>query len=134
MTDMHQSTAAVARPSALSWTIRVLLALVFLYAGAEKLFPGGGMWVRLFDQIGFGTWFRYFTAIVEMTAGVLILVPSLATAGALLAMSSMIGALIVHVTVIGVGPPTVIVSILLLLSSYVAWSGRQRLLSRGGSK
>ena len=41
-------------------------------------------------------------------------------------MSSMIGALIVHATVIGFGPPTIVVSILLALSAYVAWSGRHQ--------
>lgn len=127
MTEMHEATARSPRSSAISWTVRVLLSVVFLYAGAEKLFASGGMWVRLFDQIGFGAWFRYFTAIVEMTAGVLMLVPRLSAAGAVLAMSSMIGALIVHATVIGFGPPTIVVSILLALSSYVAWSGRHQI-------
>ena len=127
MTDIHEPPARPLRLGAISWTIRILLAAVFLYAGGEKLFAGSGMWVRLFDQIGFGAWFRSFTAIVEMTAGVLMLVPRLATVGAALAVSSMLGALIVHATVIGFGPPTVVVSTLLALSLYVAWSGRRQL-------
>ncbi len=69
MTDIHEASARSRRSNAILWTIRVVLSVVFIYAGAEKIFPGGGMWVRLFEQIGFGAWFRYFTAVVELTAG-----------------------------------------------------------------
>lgn len=85
------------------------------------------MWIRLFDQIGFGQWFRYFTAFVELTAGVLTLIPRGSTAGAVLAISAMVGALIVHATVVGFGPPTIAVLVLLVLSVYVAWSGRRQI-------
>ena len=48
------------------WSLRVVLAALFFYFGLAK-FPGrpGRMWVRLFDAIGFGQWFRIFTGFVE---------------------------------------------------------------------
>ena len=127
MTDVREATVRGHRSGAITRIVRVLLAVVFLYVGAQKLFLGGGVWIRLFDQIGFGPWFRYFTAFVEMAAGALMLIPRWSTVGAVLAISSMIGALIVHATVIGFGPPTVSVLLLLALSGYVAWSGRRQI-------
>jgi uncharacterized membrane protein len=49
------------------WTLRVLLAIAFFYFGITK-FPGSGMWVRMFERIGLGQWFRIFTGFVEMAA------------------------------------------------------------------
>jgi uncharacterized membrane protein YphA (DoxX/SURF4 family) len=104
------------------WAARILLALVFLYVGIIKLPAGGGMWVRLFDHIGLGQWFRYFTATVEMLGGALMLVPRATPAAVLLTASAMIGALITHATVIGFGSQTVAVCVLLALSVSVGWS------------
>ena len=59
----------------------------------------------MFDQIGIGQWFRFFTAGVEIVAGALMLFPTWSTAGAMLAIASMAGALVVHATFTGFGPP-----------------------------
>ena len=49
--------------------------MVFVYVGVIKLPDEAGMWVRLFERIGIGQWFRYVTAIVEIAGGVLMLLP-----------------------------------------------------------
>ena len=109
------------------WSLRVLLAAMFFYFGLTK-FPGGPrrMWVRLFDAIGFGQWFRIFTGLVEAGGGLLLLVPRGVMPGVALLCAAMIGALLVHVFVVGVGPATVAVVILLALLIGVALASRSR--------
>jgi putative oxidoreductase len=125
MTEGRERTGRAGWSNAIALIVRVFLAVVFIYVGTSKLLPGGRMWIRLFDQIGLGQWFRFFTAGVEVAAGVLMLIPKWSTAGALLAIASMAGALVVHATVIGFGPQTVGASILMAFSAFVGWSGRR---------
>jgi putative oxidoreductase len=98
----------------LSWVASILLALVFLSEGAAK-FPESRLWLRVFDQIGFGQWFRYFTGVVEVAGALLLLVPATRFVGATLLACTMCGALLVHVLVMGIGPPTAGVAVLLLI-------------------
>lgn len=94
--------------------VRLLLALVFLVEGAEK-FSGSRVWIRIFDQIGWGQWFRYLTGVVEIAGAVLLLIPATALFGAGLLICTMIGAFLVHAFVTGFGRPTVAVAVLLVL-------------------
>lgn len=95
------------------WALRVLLALVFVVAGVDKFV--GPMWVRVFNDIGFGQWFRYFTGVVEVLGALLLLVRPATMIAIPMLMCTMLGALLVHVTVVGVGFPTIAVGILLAL-------------------
>jgi putative oxidoreductase len=94
--------------------MRILLAAVFLYEGIDK-FSERRLWLRIFDEIGFGQWFRYFTGVVEISGALTLLIPKATFVAVGLLVSTMIGALLVHVLVIGVGPQTVFVGILLLM-------------------
>jgi putative oxidoreductase len=58
----------------ITWILRLAVAAVFLSVGADK-FGTNPMWVKLFDQIGFGSWFRHLTGILQVTGAVLVLVP-----------------------------------------------------------
>jgi putative oxidoreductase len=98
----------------LAWVASILLALVFLSEGAAK-FPESRLWLRVFDQIGFGQWFRYFTGVVEVVGALLLLVPATRHVGAALLACTMCGALLVHAFVMGIGPPTAGVVVLLVL-------------------
>jgi uncharacterized membrane protein YphA (DoxX/SURF4 family) len=82
------------------WVGRAAVALAFVFIGASK-FPNSprNMWVTLFEQIGFGQWFRYFTGIVQIAGGLLLLNRRTITAGAALLICTMIGAAIVDVVV-----------------------------------
>jgi uncharacterized membrane protein YphA (DoxX/SURF4 family) len=81
-----------------TWLPRVALALVFLEVGSSKF--RDPMWVRLFDQIGLGQWFRKVTGIMQLTAGLLVLVPTTALVGIALAACTMAGAVVVWITVL----------------------------------
>ena len=92
-----------------------MLALIFLSEGAAK-FPDRGLWPRMFEQIGFGQWFRYFTGVVEITGALLLLVPAARLYGAILLACTMCGAFMTHAFVTGMGRPTIAVVVLLLVS------------------
>ena len=57
------------------WILRGAIAVMFVLFGAEK-FPSqaGAPWVVMFQQIGAGDWFRYFTGVVEVLGGILVLI------------------------------------------------------------
>ena len=112
---MADSTALrLRRGDTLLWILRILLAVLFLYQGIDK-FSERRLWLRIFEEIGFGQWFRYFTGVVEVSGGLLLLIPKATFVAVGLLVCTMIGALLVHVLVIGVGPQTVFVCILLLM-------------------
>jgi putative oxidoreductase len=108
------------------WSLRLFLAFVFVYAGFQK-FPSApdAMWVKVFADIGFGQWFRYVTGLVEVLGGSLLLVPAATVLAVPLLACTMVGALIVHVVVVGTGPQTV--AVLILLAGLLAvWVTRRR--------
>jgi putative oxidoreductase len=106
--------ARLRRTDAFFWILRILLAALFLSEGVGK-FPESRLWVRIFEEIGVGQWFRYFTGIVEIAGALMLLVPRATVVGVGLLVCTMIGALIVHVLVIGVGRQTMFVGVLLLM-------------------
>ena len=82
------------------WTLSGLVALAFIAAGGGKL-AGTAVMVELFDKIGLGQWFRYFTGLLEVAGGIGLLVPRYAFRAARLLAIVMVGAIIAHVTVLG---------------------------------
>lgn len=78
------------------WIVRGGIGLAFLYFGSVK-FPSdpGSEWVRLFEQIGAGQWFRYFTGVIEILGGVLVLIPWTTNLGLALLVCTMAAAVIV---------------------------------------
>ena len=78
------------------WLLRGGVGVCFLYIGWGKFAPTGE-WVAIFQQIGLGQWFRYFTGVVEMLGGALVLIPQLALAGYALLAVTMFGAAVADV-------------------------------------
>jgi putative oxidoreductase len=95
----------------LEWALRVFLALIFVAAGVDKFM--GPMWVKVFNDIGFGQWFRYFTGVIEVLGGLLLLIRPATIIAVPVLICTMLGAVLVHVTVVGIGFPTIAVSVLL---------------------
>ena len=82
------------------WLIRLSAAAFFIAVGTDK-FAAKSEWVKVFNQIGWGQWFRYATGIVEALGGLLLLVPRLTSLGAALLACAMIGAIIAHLFLLG---------------------------------
>src|SRR4051794_24349522 len=90
------------------WLVQILGAAMFVMAGASKL-AGNEMMVQMFNAIGIGQWFRYLTGGIEVSAGLLLLVPALSGLAAILLSATMIGAVITHLFIIGGNPAIPIV-------------------------
>ena len=119
MTDVTVSKAQ--RRSALVWVLRLLLAALFLFEGIDK-FSERRLWVRIFEQIGIGQWFRYVTGVVEVAGAVLLLIPRATLIAVGLLVCTMVGAALVHLFVIGVSPQTAVIAILIALLLFVGRS------------
>jgi putative oxidoreductase len=74
-----------------TWLPRIALAIVFVSVGAQK-FAAHSMWVRIFDEIGFGRWFRHVAGAMQIGGGVLLLIPRAAAVGFMLVGCTMVGA------------------------------------------
>ena len=100
------------------WSLSSLVALVFLAAGGAKL-AGVPVMIQMFDKVGLGQWFRYFTALLEVAGAIGLLMRRYAFYAAILLGIVMIGAIVAHVTVLG-GSPAPAAS-LLVLSGIIAY-------------
>jgi len=88
------------------WIVSVLLALEFLFVGGLKL-TGNPTMVDMFNKVGWGTWFMYFTGVLEIIGAVGILIPQFSLRAARLLALIMLGAIIFQIAKIhtGVLPP-----------------------------
>ena len=97
----EQSSVAQRNPLA-DWAVRGGFALVFFMAGWDKFGSDPhSTWVTMFQQIGIGQWFRYFTGVVEMLGALLLLIPRGATAGLFLLVCTMLTAALLWTFVLG---------------------------------
>ena len=67
----------------LTWILRVLLGVIFLGIGIEKLTGTMGA-IPFFDAIGWGQWFRYVSGVFDTAGALLIFVPRWTSVGALI--------------------------------------------------
>ena len=84
-----------------SWICRIAAAGILLQTLYFK-FTGAPESVYIFTKVGLEPWGRYASGVAELFAAVLLLMPRTAWAGALLAAGVMAGALISHLTVLGI--------------------------------
>jgi hypothetical protein len=82
-----------------AWLPRLAVVFAFVVIGATKFSNGRGEWYRIFELIGLGQWFRYFTGAVQVSGALMMLTPWTRTAGAFLLACTMIGAIIVDIFV-----------------------------------
>jgi putative oxidoreductase len=97
----EQATARNSRTKATDWLLRGGIAVAFAIFGMEKFTDP--QWVKIFQQIGWGQWFRYFTGVVEILVGALLLLPRTVTGGLALLVCTMGSATLIWVFVLG--PP-----------------------------
>lgn len=106
------------------WTLQVLVAAFLFFSAVMKL-TGAEEMVALFDAIGVGQWFRYVTGSIQIIGTVLLVVPRLAPLGALVLASTMGGAVLTHLFVIGGSALVPLVLFAALLG--IAWARRGQL-------
>jgi uncharacterized membrane protein YphA (DoxX/SURF4 family) len=125
-----QNTVSVQGPSKGriigAWVVQGLLAAAFLAAGGAKL-AGVPMMVQIFDQIGFGQWFRIVTGVVEVVGAIALLIPGFAALGAAWLGATMFFAVLTHLFILpGSRVPALV---LLALNVLVVWLRRDQLAS-----
>lgn len=84
-----------------SWLLRITAAIILLQTLYFK-FTAQPESVELFTKLGVEPWGRIGTGVIELIAGVLLLIPTTVFTGALLAAGLMGGAILSHLTVIGI--------------------------------
>ncbi len=118
---------------------RILAAALLLMTLRHKL-GGTDESVQLFTQLGSETWSRiatfggeptgrYVVGILELIAGILLLVPRAAWFGGLMGMGLMVGAFIFHAFILGFDALFVMALIVLFASAYVAWHERKKIMN-----
>jgi uncharacterized membrane protein YphA (DoxX/SURF4 family) len=94
---------------------RVLLAVVFLSTGSSK-FGATSSWIKVFDRIGWGQWFRYVAGGMQVAGALLLLIPRTAVFGAALIACTMAGAVYFDLTALEAGPAAIIPFVLLAIA------------------
>lgn len=95
-----EPSATLPRDRIGDWVLRGGVAFAFLLIGLDK-FPSGEneQWVRFYDQIGIGQWFRYFTGVIEIAGAALVAIPKTARFGLAILAATMAGASLIHIFV-----------------------------------
>lgn len=85
----------------ISWVLRLTAAIIMLQTLFFK-FTGHPESVELFTKLGVEPWGRIGTGVIELFAGILLLIPSTVSIGAFLGIGLMTGAILSHLSVIGI--------------------------------
>ena len=89
-----------------SWALRLIVAVILLQTLFFK-FSGAKESVYIFSTLGMEPWGRIGSGIVELIASILLLIPATVTVGALLALGVISGAILSHLTRLGIALPAV---------------------------
>lgn len=118
----------------LYWAARLLAALIlfqtlfFKFTGAEES-------VYIFSVVGMEPWGRIGVGVMELIASILLIVTSTAWVGAGLALGLMLGAIGMHLTLLGIevqgdgGYLFFLALVVALCSLYVLWVNKDRILN-----
>src|SRR5438046_4741884 len=85
----------------ISWISRILAAVVLLQTLFFK-FTGAPESVYIFTKVGAEPWGRIGSGVVELIAAILLLTPRFTWLGSLLALGVMAGAILSHLTLLGI--------------------------------
>ena len=118
----------------LSWFLRIIAALILLQTLYFK-FTGADESVYIFTMLGAEPWGRIGSGVVELVASALLLIPRTAIYGALVSLGVISGAILSHLTTLGITMPAVgdhgelfgLAVIVFVCSATVAWLHRSEL-------
>ena len=89
------------RRRVVSWLLQVGVAGILLQTLFFK-FTGAAESVYIFSKLGLEPWGRIGSGVVELIAAVLLLVPGTVTLGAIVALGVITGAIVSHLTTLGI--------------------------------
>ncbi|MBL7877800.1 MAG: DoxX family protein [Cyclobacteriaceae bacterium] len=111
------------------WGARLVAAIIMLQTLYFK-FSGSEESVYIFSMIGMEPWGRIGVGVFELIASVLLLIPSGVWLGAILAIGLMVGAIGMHLTILGIevmddgGQLFIYAVVVTLCSCYAFWLSR----------
>ena len=120
--------------SLLFWSVRIIAALIMLQTLYFK-FSGAEESIYIFTKVGMEPWGRYGSGVFELIASILILIPSTVWLGAILSVGVIGGAIMSHLTILGIevqgdGGQLFIYAVITLVCSTIAlWLDRRNLPS-----
>jgi uncharacterized membrane protein YphA (DoxX/SURF4 family) len=74
------------------WLLRSIVAVAFIWIGKGK-FAAHSQWIEIFERLGFGQWLRYFTGVLQVGGGLLVLIPRTFAVGIIMLAITMVGAM-----------------------------------------
>jgi len=89
-----------------SWALRLIVAAILLQTLFFK-FSAAKESVYIFSTLGMEPWGRIGSGVVELIAAILVLVPGTVTLGALISLGVISGAIMSHLTKLGIALPAV---------------------------
>ena len=89
-----------------SWALRLIVAVILLQTLFFK-FSGAKESVYIFSTLGLEPWGRIGSGIIELVASILLLIPGTVTVGALLSLGVISGAILSHLSKLGIALPAV---------------------------
>lgn len=112
------------------WGARLVAAFIMLQTLYFK-FSGSAESVYIFSTVGMEPWGRWLVGTLELAASVLLLIPVVSWAGALLGLGLMAGALGMHITLLGIevmgdgGQLFYYALMVALCCGFIAWMARK---------
>ena len=100
---MNESTSSELRfkNSATDWALRGVIFAIFVFFGGGKFKTDtNAAWIKLYNDIGFGQWFRYATGALELLGSLLMLFPQTVSAGLVILGATMVGAVLIDMIVL----------------------------------
>jgi uncharacterized membrane protein YphA (DoxX/SURF4 family) len=85
----------------IAWALQILSSVILLQTLYFK-FTAAPESVYIFNKLGVEPWGRILSGIIELVAGVLLLTRSYAWLGAFIATGVMAGAIVSHITILGI--------------------------------
>lgn len=114
-----------------SWLFRIAAAIILLQTLYFK-FTAHPESVELFTKLGVEPWGRIGTGVIELITSILLLIPITAFIGGFLGMGLMTGAILSHLTVIGIeskgdgGQLFMLAIVVLVLSLLIQWLHKEQ--------
>ena len=84
-----------------SWILQIVVAVILLQTLFFK-FTAAAESVYIFSTLGAEPWGRIGSGAVELIAAILLLLPATITVGAALALAVIVGAIVSHLTILGI--------------------------------
>ena len=108
----------------LFWFVRIVAALIMLQTLYFK-FTGAKESIEIFTRMGMEPWGRVGTGVVELIASILLLIPATVWLGAILSIGVISGAILSHLTILGIevqgdGGYLFILAVITLICSWIA--------------